>query len=157
MGPPQAEDPRALSSLQSICGVPPGGDRVRALTMPFKAPGWGGPADVQRPNDFARRFPANSHERSAQTRIGLGRTLVRIGRRRSALRTALLSMAQGPLSPRALSRPGLVAAAQKWHGKEAAQLGTPAQWSVPGSELKDGWWTGVRLRLSGRWGGKGWG
>ena len=129
----------------------------RHSQCPSRARGGGRPADVRRPNDFAGPFPANSHERSAQTRIGLGRTLVRIGRRRAALRTALLSMAQGPLSPRAHSRPGLVAAAQKWHGKEAAQLGTPTQWSVPGSELKDGWWTGVRLRLSGRWGGKGWG
>ena len=52
-------------------------------------------------SDFTGCFPANSHERSAQTGIGLGRTLVRIGRCWAALRTSLLSMALGPFSPRA--------------------------------------------------------
>lgn len=51
--------------------------------------------------NFAGCLQANSHERSAQTGISLGSTFVRIGRRLAALRTALLSMAKGPFSPRA--------------------------------------------------------
>ena len=49
--------------------------------------------------------------------------------------------------PRALSRPGHVAATRKSNGKHAAHTGALAQWSVQGEQLKDGWLPGVRLRV----------
>ena len=101
MGPPQAEDPQALASLRSVSWS--ASWRGSAASTHNARPGPGG-LSLQRCGalrDFAGLFPANSHERSAQTRIGLGRTLVRIGRRWSALRTTLHSMTQGPFSPRA--------------------------------------------------------
>ena len=73
----------------------PGRVRTRCLMMLNQAQGAALQMCSTR-SEFAGRFPANSHERSAQTGIGLGRTLVRIGRRWAALRTTLLRGAVGP-------------------------------------------------------------
>lgn len=52
-------------------------------------------------SELAWRFRANSHERSAQTWMGLDRMIVRIGWHWAALRTTLLHMAEGPFLLRA--------------------------------------------------------
>lgn len=64
------------------------------LTAPDAGPGpGGGPADVKCLKRVPGRFLANSHVRSDQTGIGLGRTLMRIGRCFTALKTDLFPVA----------------------------------------------------------------
>ena len=139
-GPPQAlvQVPRARLSLTPR-GIP-GWVRSRWLTMLGQAQGAALETCSAR-SEFAGRFPANSHERSAQTGINLGRTLVRIGRRWAALRTALLPGAEGPFSLGACRGP------PESTPKDMAQPRVPAEGSVPQAELKDVLGPGVRLRL----------
>ena len=71
-GTPQAEDPQALSSPLSVSRS--ASWRVAGAGTHNAQPGPGG-GYLQTCNargDFARRLPANSHERSAHTGIGLG-------------------------------------------------------------------------------------
>ena len=102
-GPRQGGEPRALRSgrrrrrARRTRGGLSGGARARPRGVPGQARGAAPQTGCAR-SEFAGRFPADSHERSAQTGIGLGRTLVRIGRRWAAPGTGLVPGAEGPFS-----------------------------------------------------------
>ena len=72
-------------------------------------------------SEFAGHFLAISHDRSAQTGIGSGRTLVRIGRHWAALLTALFPVAEGPFSS------GHVVATRITRREHVSHPGAPAQ------------------------------
>ena len=96
-----------------------------------------GPADVRRLMEFARHFLANSHDRSAQTGIGSGRTLVRIGQLWAALLTALFPVAEAPFFS------GHVAATRITRQEHVSHPGAPVQGSVSGAELMEGFVAGL--------------
>ena len=107
---------------------------AQALAMPA-IPGGAALQTCSARCEFARRFPANYHEGSAQTGIG------RIGRPWAALRSTLLSITQAPFSTRA--RVGFPENTRKRNEFPLGPPGGPGQGSIPGAELKDGWWLGI--------------
>ena len=92
--PCQGGDPTRLRRrrLRPRLRLTPGGLSAGILMQPLGTSGQAQGAVLQMcgtQSEFTRHFPASSHKCSAKIRIDLGRTFLRIHRRRAALWTAL--------------------------------------------------------------------